>query len=526
MRNLALRLAVYAASAVVTTWPLVTAPTALAVGGPRTDVYNALWSYWFVAQGLAEGRFPVFTALLDHPSGGRLLVADPLNAVLAAPITWLAGPTAAYATVVLLHLTLGAFFADAAGRALGGRGWVAGLAWAWAPIVWCHLQNGSSEAAAVAWLPLSALCVVRALSPGVSRLQNAGRIGLAGLSLALAAVGGGWYAGLGAFLLAGAFASFRPEGRRVWMAIAVGALILLPVAAAVHAFSVAPDGLVDIKDPESLARLRRTVGAADPRTFLTPGDFRAPDFSRLEQNPSDLVHSAYLGIALLGLALWKGRDRALWVACVVALLLAMGPVLVVGGGPLAWHTRALPLPYAALEALPGFSGLSLVYRIATLAPLALGLLADRAPPWLGVLLVAETLAISPARRLPMTVDAAPPAALVVLAAAPEGAVISLPAGFSRTRLFEQSVHRHPLAASLNSGVNAAGLAVLADLRRVTAHEMEWSAATAEAEAAGVRYVVAHTGVAIEATFQTSIRALKAHARVVAADEERVVYALW
>ncbi|GDX81333.1 hypothetical protein LBMAG42_31440 [Deltaproteobacteria bacterium] len=521
-----LRLLVYALSAVFTTWPLATAPAALAVGGPRTDVYNALWSYWFVAQGLAEGRFPMFTTLLDYPTGGRLLVADPLNAALAVPITLLAGPTAAYAGMILLHLTLGAFFADQLGRRLGGRGWIAGLAWAWAPIVRAHLQNGSSEAAASAWLPLAGLLVVGALTPGSTRRRDAARMGLAGLGLALAAVGGGWYAGLGAFVFAGAFTLLHPQGRRLWPALLVGALLLLPVAGAYHALSNAPDGLVDIKDPEILSRLRRTVGAADPRTFFMPGDFRSPDFARLEQNPSDLVHTAYLGFVLLGLALWKGRERALWITVVVAVVLAMGPVLVIAGGPVPWHMRALPLPYAALEGLPGFDGLSLLFRIATVAPLALGLLADRAPPWLGALIVAETLALSPARSLPMTTDAGPPAPLVVLAAAPEGAVISLPAGYARTRLFEQSVHHHPLTASLNSGVNAAGLRVLADLRKVVNHELEWPALVAAAQAQGVRYVVVHPKVPIEATFQTSIRAIKANATVLAKDGERVVYSIW
>ncbi len=522
----ALRLAVYASSAVVTTWPLVTAPASLAVGGPRTDVYNALWSYWFVARGLAEGRIPVFTTLLDYPTGGRLLVADPLNAALAAPITLLAGPTTAYAGMLLLHLTLGAFFADMLGRRLGGRGWIAGLAWAWAPMVRAHLQNGSSEAAAVAWLPLAGLLVVVALAKAPSRLGDAVRITLAGVGLALAAVGGGWYAGLGAFVFTGAFALFHPQGRRLWPALLVGGLLLLPVAGAYHALSVAPDGLVDIKDPEILARLRRTVGSADPRTFFMPGDFRSPDFARLEQNPSDLVHTAYLGFVLLALALWKGRERALWITAAVALVLAMGPVLVIAGGPVPWHMRALPLPYSALEGLPGFEGLSLLFRIATVAPLALGLLADRAPPWLGAFIVAETLAFSPARSLPMTTDAAPPAPLLVLAASPEGAVISLPAGYARTRLFEQSVHHHPLTASLNSGVNGAGLRVLADLRKVVSHELEWPELVAAAQATGVRYVVVHPKVPIEATFQTSIRALKTHGTVLAEDGERVVYSIW
>ncbi len=519
----ALRAAVYGGSAVAATWPLVLHPTLTTVGGVRTDVYNALWSYWFVAHGLAEGRFPTHTTLLDYPSGGTLLVADPLNAALAAPITLAWGATLAYALTVLVHVTLGGLFADALGRRLGGRGWIAGLAYVWAPICLSHLQNGSSEAVALAWLPLAGLLAARATEPeGRSWL----RVPLAGLGLALAAVGGGWYAGVGAFLLVGSLALFQKGGWRLWPALVLATLLLLPLAHAYNLASHAADGLVDIKSAETLARLRRTVGAADPRVFVMPGDFRAPDFSHLEQNASDLVHTAYLGFVLLGLAAWKGRSRALWLTTVASLVLAMGPVLVINGGPVPWHMHALPLPYAALERLPGFDGLSLLYRIATVAPLALGLLADRAPGWLGAFIVAESLLISPARHLPEVSDASAPAPLVTLRDAPDGAVVSLPAGYARTRLFEQSVHGHPLTASLNSGMNAAGLRVLADLRKVARNELPWEDAVTRATGLGVRYVVVHPHVAIEATFRTSVRALKDHATLLAEDDERKVWALY
>ncbi len=513
-------MAAYTALAGVVTWPLVLDPGRTVVGGARTDVHNALWSYWFVAEGLRDGHFPVQTALLNHPAGGRILVADPLNAALAAPLTLAGGPALAYSVTVLVHLALGAWFADAAGRALGGRGWIAGVAYAASPIVLSHLQNGSSEAAAVAWLPLAAWLGVRALEGGV------GRVLAAGVALALAALGGGWYAGIGAFVLVGALALCERGGRRLWPALFVGAALCLPVAYAYHALAAAPDSLVDLKTPESLARLRRTLGAADPRIFWTPGDFRSPDFSRLEQNASDLVHTAYLGVVLVVLALWRGRRPALWLAVAACLLLAMGPVLVVGGGPVAWHGRSLPLPFAALEGLPGFAGLSLVYRIATLAPLALGLLADRAPGWLAPLVLAETLSLSPARGLPALSPAVPTAALTALAAAPEGAAVSLPAGFARTRLYEQSVHGHPLTASLNSGMNRAGLRVLAACRKVVDRRAEWADVVRIAQEEQVRYVVTHHGVPIEATFQTSMRALKAHATVLAEDEAVRVYALY
>lgn len=524
-RGLLLRLLAYFGLASALTWPLVLAPGTMVPGGLRTDVFNSLWGYWFVARGLAEGHFPLQTTLLAWPDGGRLLVADPLNGILAAPLTLGFGAPVAYAVMVLLHLTLAGFFADAAGRALGGRGWVAGVAFMVSPIVLSHLQNGSSEAAAVAWLPLGILGVIRAMESPLPASTVRTRVGLAGLGLALAAIGSGWYAGLGAFLLAGAFA-LTGGARRVVPAILVGAVLLLPFAVFYQGLASASDGLVDIKDPEVLFRLRRTVGAADPLSFVMPGDFRSPDFAHLEQNASDLVHTAYLGFVLVALALWKGRRPALWIGLALSVVLAMGPVLVSGGGALHWHGRAFPLPWAWIESWPGFSSLSLLYRIATLAPLCLGLLADRAPGWLAPLLVLETMLVSPARDLPQLSPLEVSGGLLVTRDAGEGAVISLPASFARTRLYEQSVHGHPLAASLNSGVTPSGLRVLAALRKVAKHETEWPAAVEVARAEGVRFVLVHNDVPIEATFQTSIRALRANARLLSNGDTLVVYAIY
>ncbi len=515
------RLLVYLASAVAITWPLALSPGTLAVGDVRTDVWNSIWSYWFVAEGLAGGHYPVATTLLDHPGGGRLLVADPLNTALAAPLTWWKGPSFAYGVMLILHLALAGFFADALGRRLGGRGWIAGLAYPWSAIVLSHLQNGSSEATGVAWLPLAGLACVWASESGSAR-----RVGLAALALAACAVGGGWYAGIDAFILAAAMALFVPGGRRLWPALVLGALMCAPVAMMHRELSAGAGGLIDIKTAEAMSRLRRTIGAADVRSAWLPGEVRIPDFSRFEQNASDFVHTTYLGYALLVLALWKGRSRALWLATIIAFVLAHGPVLVRDGGPVAFMGRALPLPYAIIEALPGFGSLSLLYRLATLVPLGLGLLADRAHPSLGVLVVAETLLLSPARALPHHVPTSVAAPVAALAAEPEGAVISLPSSFARTRLFEQTAHQHPLTASINAGLNPAALSALAALRKVEESELTPEQAANIARDHGVRYVIIHPDQPMEATFAPAVRVLKARYRTLSDTPEARVFAIY
>ena len=68
--------------------------------------------------------------------------------------------------------------------------------------------------------------------------------------------------------------------------------------------------------------------------------------------------------------------------------------------------------------------------------------------------------------------------------------------------------------------------VLADLRKVARNELPWEDAVTRATGLGVRYVVVHPHVAIEATFRTSVRALKDHATLLAEDDERKVWALY
>lgn len=517
------RLVVYTASAVAISWPLVLDPVTQVVGGPRTDAYNSLWSYWFVAQGIQGGEFPIQTTLLNFPEGGRLLVADPLNALLASPFTLVWGAPKAYALMVLLHLTFAGLFADILGRRLGGRGWIAGLAYPWSAVVLAHLQNGSSEAAGVAWLPLAALACFSVVStPTVSLVRTVG----AAVALAACGLGGGWYAGIDAYLLAACIVVFAPGGRRLLPALLLGVVLVAPAAYAFRALSTATDGLLDIKAGNDLARIRRTIGSLDVRVPWHTGDFRAPNFRRLVQNASDLVHTAYIGYALLGLALWKGRNRALWVATLAAFVLAHGPVLLLDGRPVAFFGRALPLPYAFVEQLPGFGSLSLLFRLATLIPLGLGLLADRAHPAWALLILAEARTVSPAAGLPQVSRAASVAPYAALAMAEPGAVISLPAGYTRTRLYEQSLHGKPLVASINSGMNATGLAVLAALREVERGDRTYPETQAFAQEAGVRYVMLHPKEALETTFSSAVRVLRRHATELSDDGTVRVYQLW
>ncbi|MDP2305198.1 MAG: hypothetical protein Q8P18_04145 [Pseudomonadota bacterium] len=519
--------AAYFASALALTWPLAADPAHQVAGGVRTDAFNSLWNLWFSHQGLARGALPVYTTLLDPPGGGRIVIADPLNALLGFPFVAAFGEVTAYAILVIGHLWLAGAAAHWLGRRLGGSGWVAGIGFQCAPIVLSHIHNGSSETISAGLLPLAVLAIVSAVERG-----GIGRIVLAGLALFLVAFSG-WYAGVGAFMVAVAVLLFGWEGvpwravvARLLPAIVLGLALTVPLAGAVRSVAEAPDGLVDIKNPEELVRIRRTLGGADPRVFVLPGSFRSPDFAAIEGNPSDRVHTAYLGFALLLLAARHGRRRALWVAVLGGIVLALGPVVVINGFPLNVAGRALPLPYAIVEDLPGFSSLSLLYRLATVSALLLAVLADRARPAWALLVLAEVVLVSPARALPGVTTLPDQGAVSVLADRPDGIVMNLPVLAGRNFLFEQTIHEKPVAGSLNSGINRVGLRVVAAGRRLRSGEIDKPAFVEVARAEGVRYVVLHKSMLMDETFVTAWTGIRRAFEPISEDERVVVYQLW
>ncbi len=539
---------VYVTLAVIVTWPVLLEPSRTYVGGIRTDATNTLWNAWFVAGALGRGELPLHTLLLDHPDGGRLLVADPLNALLAVPLTWGFGATAAWGLLATAHVAFAGLAAHRLGVRLGGRGWIAGVGYALAPIALSHLQNGSSEAVSTGWLPVAALGLLDAAEHGGAR-----RIVTAGFGLFVCALAG-WYGGVGAFLLASVALAgsllasalgddgARRTSRRLAGAWLIGVALTAPLAAAFTSVAVAEDGLVDIKNEVDLGRIRRTLGPADPRSFVLPGDFRSPDFARLTANPSDRVHTTYLGFTLLGLAawgLWRGAranaplSAGVWIAAgTTAAVLAMGPVVVNDGAPLAVAGRALPLPYALLERLPGFGSLSLLYRLATLTSLALAVVADRAPlrgGWVAAACLAiglEMKLLSPAADLPQVSTLPDLPALEALATAPPGAVLNLPVQAGRNYLWEQTLHGKPVCGSLNSGANRAALRVVRALRALHEGKGDLAAAADTARAYGVRYAVVHRNAFATGAFDDAILALRKSAQPLSEDSQIIVYALW
>jgi len=478
-------LLVYGGAALCLTWPVALDPMGVVAGAERSDLWNSLWSLWYFQDSVFGGSSPLSTQLLGFPSGGSLAVADPLNAVLGLALVPLLGLTASYNLLVVGHLVFSGCAAHRLTEALQPEGehgvaaWVGGVSFAAAPVLISAVHNGTSEAIAGGWLALALLMGLRALRrPGWRRTI------VASLALA-AALWSSWYLGVCALLGLAALATLG-EGRggskrRLVVLVPVlilGSLAALPLAWVQHEASTAAGNLVGIKSAVELSLVRRMTGAADPLGFFVPGDFRSPDFRVLSRYGEDFIHCTYVGwIVMLGsvLAVVRRNARAgtgwLWLAAVAGLVLALGPVLVHDGQALLLPgDRVVPLPYLALEALPGFSGLSLLFRFAMLPALALAVLAARGFSGLGkrpglvavfvaLAVFAELRLVAPVSGLPDTSDTSLSAPLQALAQAGPGAVMNFPVAGGRGYLYEQTLHGKPITGGLNFPNNAASMRV-------------------------------------------------------------------
>ncbi len=474
---------VYGSAAVAITWPVVLAPWRLLPGAERSDLWNSLWSMWFVQRQVWEGSSPLRTELLGHPGGGELVVADPFAALAGLLLVPALGLPLAYNLLVFVRSILAAWAAHRLAEALAPeRGpvtaaWVAGLGFQTAPVLVSALHNGTSEAFSAAWLPLALHAALLSLRRGSWWWAL-----LTGLATA-ASLWASWYLGactlLGLFALIAAgegSASAAPRFRRLLPALGLGVLLALPWAW-LQLRSTGAGSLVGIKDAAELALLRRTTGAADPLGFLMPGDFRSPDFRLISRYGEDFVHCTYLGWALLVGALLALRRscarRHAWLLLAAAsgLVLSMGPVLVRGGHALLLAgDRVVPLPYLLLESLPGFSGLSLVYRLAMLPALGVALLASEGfgrmrvrwawiPTVAAVLVFLEARMVAPVQGLPSHSSAELDRSLQLLRDAPGGAVMNFPVAGGRRYLYEQTAHEKPVTGGLNFPNNRASMRV-------------------------------------------------------------------
>jgi hypothetical protein len=216
----------YVAIALVFTWPLPMMLGTHLTGDPSGDTGVYVWNQWVFHHEALVGRTNPFTT-------GRILSLTPpvdlaqhnytafLN-LLALPLLPLFGVVTTFNLVLLLVTVLTALMTYLLARQVTDatrlEAWVAGLAFAWSPVLLARTTAHFSLVAAAA-LPAFLLCLVRA--DASRRLRDAA---LTGLCMAWAAFSDAYYAIFCLIIAVGYFAAramrlqFNPQASRLpWL---------------------------------------------------------------------------------------------------------------------------------------------------------------------------------------------------------------------------------------------------------------------------------------------------------------------
>ena len=173
----------YAMLAIAYTWPLaanlpthVTGP----VGGD-TGVY--IWNQWVFRHELIDNRsFPYFTEKIfgaEYPANLGFHNYTRFQNLIATPLMRFVGVIAAFNLVYLLMTVLNAYAAFLLARHVTGRvgeAWLAGLLFAWSPLL---VTRGMGHFSLVAAAPLAVFLLLLMRADGHERLRDAVAMGVA-----------------------------------------------------------------------------------------------------------------------------------------------------------------------------------------------------------------------------------------------------------------------------------------------------------------------------------------------------------
>lgn len=410
----------FLALALVATRPLAGDLRGQTLVGP--DPLIDLWTvHWLSGHVLSPGQF--FEGNLFHPHRHAVLYSDLSmgSVALVLPIRpFVTDAVALYNLALILTLAFGGWAFCLLVRAQSGNLWaglLSGTLSAFSSHQLFHVYH--LNLLGIGWLALLLLALQR-----LHARPGPGPALLAAAAFALTALTSGYYA-VAATLLALLFAAFHREmfsGRRLLLALLAGLLALLLMLPYLQAFG-------ELREDSGL---RRPPGMSARMAFVPERDLGSRAF----------VHRAWLGhrgevlfpglltLLLAPCALVRRHPQAGFYlgATLLLLLLSLGPALSVFG-------LTLPLPYAALFALPGLDAMRHPYTFAAvagfcasvLAGLGFSRLALAQKRWAGPLLLGlafvETL--GPAVHV-RAVPPGVPAAYRLLEQLPPGATLEVP----------------------------------------------------------------------------------------------------
>lgn len=327
-----------------------------AISADDVDASAYMWFFGWWPHALLEGLDPIRTHVIFVPDGYNLAwtTAMPGPSLVLAPVTLAFGPLATWNTIMLLGPALAAWTAFLLCRELSGAvapSLVGGYVFGFSPYVLANVQGGPNLVL-VAVVPVLVLLVV---------LSARGRIGRRAFVAAMAAALAFQFLTstevlamcgvFGGIALAAAFA-LLPE----WRERLRETLKLLVVASLVAIVLVSPLLWFMLFEPYTAPEQALKGFPADLASFIVPSSYIELATSHDPGGgPSYANGFAYLGLplaVLLGLfALEARRRRAARVVLVVlaaTVVASLGDELVVAG-----HPTGIPLPWAAVDWLPG-----------------------------------------------------------------------------------------------------------------------------------------------------------------------------
>ena len=453
----------------VALWPL---PLALfsgeLIGHPTGDLADHVQGGWWFGGELIDGRWPDTTSTTHFPEQLRLHYVDPVGAFLGLLLRPL-GVTTAWNLLVLLQLMATTACAAAMAADLSRSRSAALIAAAAAgPSAYALglVHSGLTEYLGLAPVIVASWAIIRALERDPSsRPAPRGAAVIAGAAIALSALQAPYY-GVFTALLALVATPGRGWRSRIRPLIFMGLVaILLSIPQLIGVVSSLSDPLGAVRPETAPGWDPRRLPETDLLTFVLPGNHYHPD-TPARGNPG-ILHVNYLGwitilLAGLGLARQSAPDqlsgRSLGLPLALIGVLALGPVLCVASRTVELSGQAVILPLALLY-LPG-SPLDLIHHpyrlVAAVLPL-LGTLAAcgarRLPSWshpvLAVLIVLETVLISPAPWPLATTSPGPPDIHENL---PAGAVLDWPpdaSTWNRSYALWQIHHAQPIPYGVN-----------------------------------------------------------------------------
>lgn len=562
-------IALYAAITVLVTWPAVPRLGTHLAGTFDADQVEKVWNFWTTKEALLHGQNPAMLTMAGYPSGhfSAIRLATLTMHIMLLPFELVLPPIAAYNVGFVLSFLLTGLAGYALCHDLTGNQIAAafgGLVIMLWPQRFAQAVAGHIETAMLPFVLLYVLFLGRTL-----RRPSWRPAVMMGIAFALA---GMMHATVLPYVLIPLTAIYVPvilatrtdrrffdwpTWRALLMSAGVALVIILPFFVPMIAFSLNPPDyafeggaglpalstdLLGYVTPSPLNAVMNALGlvpgyAADMYGFFLPETI------------------AYLGLAplvLAGIAIARRDEEAkAWLlVALVAMILAMGPLLKVNGGliPAVWNPDVpVPLPYALLSRAPIYSvgrtpgRFNLVTGIALAVIVARGIdlwLREQRPWKVGaialaaVVMTVEYPAIWPVPTMPIS---EPATAAYLAAHEPDGAVLNVPGPNRYVELYGQlyqTWHHWPIVGGYSDRIvpNDPGVVEMMDWLTSPASAgdivpaVSPTDALAMLEERGVRYVMLHRRFA-ESEDDTQAHLATLFGTPIAEDEQTVLYAV-